>query len=439
MKMRDVRKKNYDIFDDAGRKKQFVVRALNYIDQLGALTGIDISDWNVIDIFKDPESDKNLIFTDKNKINELFFKALSTEKTKEKPKSNLTKDQTDKLQNVFKTMFKTKYNNLKRVVDEKMNNANNAYHNYMDYMGQARDNQEKLDATKDSTSEMIEKIDSVIADPFWELTGNIGNDYVEFKTQEIVLTHVDEGQKIDMTVPMGRFVVRAHIGHSTPHVKCYAYDSVYTDSKQKNMILSAQNALYHPHVDRAGTMCFGNMMNDYNKAIKDGDLEKVMGFCKLVLNKFYPDNPFIMLYRFRDEYQQRVKNEQALEEQTKKNESMDAGRIREISDELVGEGRSDGDGQSTSGEYGSLSRARRARPILRDEVVLRAPEPPQSYNIGASEIGGLFASSQDIALEQLRSMANQGGRVQGADQIRPPTGEESQALRDALNRYRQGE
>ncbi len=320
VKMRDIRAKNYDIFQDceSPTRRKELITAMGYIDQLGGLTQQDISYWSVLDIFKNPNSEKDFIHSDKNKINTIFFEELK--RVRDGAPLKVTKMNESEKRRVVQA-FKEFYQNEKYRIEELINSSlrmSRDHHNeYIKNMRQSIEAHKLKDSLRDTHLSFVTQVDDIIA-----------GSYIQFVSKAIILSHTNAQQAIDMTVPLGHFLLRIHL--DSPHVVCYPYDDHYSDKKDKNTV-SSSNGYWHPHVDRDGRICFGTMLNDFNKAMSVRDFVKVAKLCKAVLTKYYHENPFTHLYRFRDAIDERLKREQAKEEKKK------AGGSTEESVAAVGE------------------------------------------------------------------------------------------------------
>lgn len=307
--MTDIRRRNYQVF-----LTQEQENAARYIDNLASSSGHDVSKWDIFETFKDQGVGGFTLLTEKNKINEVFFKQVELRKT-QVPPIKMGRAERDQLANAFHEII---HIDCKKMGENLINYEREAvllYANYENYMHKIQDINHKLSLPPPSADSKLSQIDQILMDDFWELTDNIGTDFIQFKTAPIILRYVNKAQAADMTVPLGRFYVRLGTKSCSPTALPMNNPDHPNVSKNKHN---------HPHVCSTGKFCFGNMLTDFNKAVGACDYVKVMEFAKTVLTGYWPDNPYVPLDKFRDEFEARVKNEQAQEKMRKELEDKNS-------------------------------------------------------------------------------------------------------------------
>lgn len=290
MNMREIRKKSYNVFHDceSGAHSEALKRALCYIDQLGAVTQTDISDWDITEIFKNPGSEKGFIYTDKNKINAVFFEEMK--KPVEKPVSKLSDDTRLHLKGIFREVG----GQARRIMQERESSLKSQVEAhrraYEQSLGKWIDIRHNIESNNGihSIEFYMNQIDKILAGGFWTMTSSDqGTSYLTFESPEIVLSEVNEKADISYSVPLGRFFINLH------------FNGVINIGPLNPTKLRPRS-VYHPHVAPDGTPCFGNLASEYHLAVEKADMVSIMDICKQVLTNYCPENPFAHLHEFRD-------------------------------------------------------------------------------------------------------------------------------------------
>lgn len=308
MLMHEARKMNYEVFGECetpSRRKEFVA-ALAYADQLSAITGADISQWNVFEVFKNSRSQHGFIHSEKNKINELFFTELEKRKAMVVKSDVITQAQRDKLAKVFDVGARQERQRILNARDSAQVQANDHYAAYIRHMHDWQRHEDSLLLPNSYVEKQIGQIEEALKDEFWELGTDIGSSYVRFHTKPVILRHVNKAQAIDMTVPMGRFQVDIHFGNMLINA------SPMKDRMHPNV--EGARGHFHPHIGADSKVCFGNMQNDLNKALIERNFQRCLHYTKAALTNYNVDSPYVRLDVYRDAVAERARHEQALKE-----------------------------------------------------------------------------------------------------------------------------
>lgn len=288
MLMRDIRLCNYSHFNTGNeRKDKNLMNAFKYIDSLASDVGHDITKWNVLEVFKNP-NDLPYIHTDKKKINMIFFNT-QREEIRTKPKQDV--DIPDSVKTFLSNMFTDSRQDAIRRAQRDVNSAicnlnrwTDEYTNRIIRVNKAKDNLRRIQGLKDNVAELLE---SAMKNPFF-IFSEMDEEYrcIKFLTPPITLRYKNAKEKVDLTVPMGVFKI------------CLWLESLHmtVDTHEDNLI--TPQGYYHPHVSSNGHICYGNARQALSRAVEAGDLEYIFEITAHCLQNYSDDNPHAHLYKF---------------------------------------------------------------------------------------------------------------------------------------------
>lgn len=324
--MKDVRKANYDVFQncESSNHRNELIGTMHYIDHLAQMAHVNIANWPVLQIFKNKRSEKEFIHTDRNKINEIFFAELERIRLGGGVETfKLTTNEHDVFAETFRQLHGIRRNQLEERYKTNLNKSTSDYSNYTRAIAEAAKAKREIDGFETGNyQDQIQQVDEIIAAGFWKCDKlDVGTSYLQFETDLIVLTQKNDAAKINIELPMGKFVCRLRMQDDPISLLVLAWDKIFSIEKSGNIILGSGH--YHPHVNADGRVCFGTMLTDFTKAAIDRDLVKIMEFVRLAICRYYNNNPFVYLHSFRDELEARRTREQ------EKKKARDEGRSPE--------------------------------------------------------------------------------------------------------------
>lgn len=368
MRFRDVRICGYNaVQTESASHRIELTAAQRYIDRLASISGTDISDWE-LSVFNNPASSiDNGIHIDKNKINACFFAELERlDKLKDAPATPLSNIPAEHLERVKMHMesvaYKAKKNYIEKsnMLGEELRMVINRQH---EIVYERRRLTDAICGTRNVTGQsLVEQIDKIIGTGFWTLGDDCGSGYYSFYTPPITLFYQNEAQAADITVPMGRFRV-----------------DLNWDNKGIIVFQHRENLRFgdyiHPHVSVDGRICFGTMELDYLRAVEVCDYVKMMEFTRIVLSRYWSDNPYQYLYRFKeafeagghlDESEEEEEEEEGDEERVDQPPRVSTGATTQVDRNMATTTRT-----SDSQLYTSFTAAGPSNPYLEEEQATR--------------------------------------------------------------------
>lgn len=277
--------------------------ALNYVKTLAAQQNMNISEWNILEIFG-KEDGVNLV-TDKKNLNKLFFdkllkvkeeakaealkpeviqnQALEVEKIKKAFVEAAKKIRANEIQ-VFRNNLYTFEQNLARA----QQNLNSALVQFNETNNKIRALEEVTDVDTKYTSALA-GVQKVIEKGLW-INPVYENGYLYLNTQTNVMLHeVNKAAKLDLHLDLGQLAVRINI-NSNMHFDVIPY---------KNNL--GVQGYFHPHVRPEGGICWGEASTAAMKHIADLQLEKALILLHSLINSYNPASPYMPLSRFKAE------------------------------------------------------------------------------------------------------------------------------------------
>jgi len=295
MTMKEVREANYDVFYDCESPSHDsqMQSVLRYLENISHTTNTDISGWKVLEVFKNPNSEKGFIHTDKNKINELFFAEtarLRGTQVATVAEPRLKGNALSIVTGYLKQLSKDWHRQARSSFESEEAKMQHLYEQLDESRSTLSDLRKIIRLPPEDPARFVNQLQELLADDFWTLDlGDIGAAHFQFQTKPIVLYYKNSEQAVDLAVPMGQFTVRLLWGRNHIRVLCH-FDNVMTEEH------------YHPHVDSNGIVCYGNMLADVEEALQERNYLKALQLTKAVLTNYCDDNPYMHLHDFAETY-----------------------------------------------------------------------------------------------------------------------------------------
>lgn len=275
------------------RKRMEYISAAKYIRNLSSASGIDISHWNILELFKLGDA----IETDKIKINKIFF---------------LSKDHKPKYEGLTIAQVRALDNFYVRGRDEASNHALKRHQNFviqstahseqaLNMLKLARSEWLKYESSLGQKRNFSAEVEDIIKGGFYKLR-SVANGMLEFATPEITLSYINIQHKAKYSVNLGSFLVRVDLASSLVRVL----------KRENNTLISNYSSgslYYHPHVAHDGVVCFGEEREIYNELICTGRVHPALEILQSVLCTFEESNPYCQLSKFKEEIDKREKKE----------------------------------------------------------------------------------------------------------------------------------
>lgn len=272
---------NYAVFDTIQdkRKKGAQVQAIKYIKRLASVSNTDISDWDITGIF----GEDGLIATDRNKINQLFFTYKDSSKKVKTPLHHSTVAAIHKLQEM-RQFGDLKFIESQLKQEEKyMNDHYRAFQNNLANVNRAR---KQIDLMKGYKPNYPAEVAEIVTEGFWkyvEIDTTVGE--ITFETvNPIVLKDYNPKQGVKYSLDMGKFRLKVKVSEN--RLKCFPWPENFAYKMDNHP---------HPHVDRGGNICFGDLKVESQMALAGGNMKQIMDLVQRTITSFDGGSPFVQL------------------------------------------------------------------------------------------------------------------------------------------------
>lgn len=278
--------------------------ALNYVKTLASSANVNISDWDINEIFGKEENRAHLL-TEKKSLNKLFFEKLEKAKLEAKAealKPEVIQNQALEVEKIKKAFIEAakrirlvEITNFKNQVYQLEDNVRRAQQSLDQAMRSYQDTNNKINALEQVTDvdtkyiQALAGVEKVIAAGLW-INPVYENGFLYLNTKTNVMLHeTNKAAKLDLHVDLGQLAVRINVAASM-HFDVIPY---------KNNL--AVSSYYHPHVRPEGAICWGEASTAAMKHIAALDLEKALTLLHSLVNSYNPGSPYMPLARFKAE------------------------------------------------------------------------------------------------------------------------------------------
>lgn len=279
MKINEIISSNYSCFNaiEDARKRGEAINAIKYINSMSSIAGIDISEWDILDMFK---REAGMIVSDKLKINQIMFSMKD-----HKPKyAGMNSSQVRALDRISAKGWNKAAQEFLSAHRSHISRAESFQSSVRAELIEARRAWVKHQAVSGRGEKFSSEVERVVAAGFFKLESVSSEDQeIKFSTiNEVTLSYMDVAQASKYSVCLGRFFVIY-----------YASLGVLRVHPHSNNVLS--NEYYHPHVSKSGEVCFGEEKHAYLSAMSTGGLGDAMEILQSVLSYYCPDHPYVDL------------------------------------------------------------------------------------------------------------------------------------------------
>jgi hypothetical protein len=287
-------------------QKAFNITALTYIKTLASSSNVNIYDWDLLEVFAQEPGGVNLV-TDKKIINKRFFDQL--DKIKKAPKEAKKVEtpeeieaatlEVEKIKKAFidaaKLVRQTEIQNLKNnlwTLEDQIRRTQQAYDLSLRQFNESYTKINALEQVADIDTKYLkalEGIQKVIDEGIW-INPVYENGYLYLNTKTNIMLHdVNKAANLDLHIDFGQLAVRININN---HMR-------FEVIPYKNNI--SVESHYHPHVQPAGGICWGEASTASAKNIANLELDKALRLLHALLNSYNPGSPYRPMARFKIE------------------------------------------------------------------------------------------------------------------------------------------
>ena len=289
----DITKNNFAaIIDPDSKRRLKQVNSLNYIMFLASSMGVDISQWNVKEVFTNNDG---TIYVDKGHVNQAFFAELDKLKSTAVYAGGETvpPDLAKALATISTRHGSGLVDKLSRSLASNYLHAESRYAVYIEKLKEcARVNADLVRLRGEHGMNATVEIQKIIDSGRWRLLSSIEdardkNMVILGTTSDIVCRHANQRAGVDITVNLGRAQARITF-REMPFIEVLRHGG--------NLVLA--DGWWHPHISTAGTVCWGNVSAEIDQFFATWNLSKVFEILNSVLNDYNPLNPYIALETF---------------------------------------------------------------------------------------------------------------------------------------------
>lgn len=304
MNMQEVRSQGYKVFGSVEdtRKRSALENAIKYVDLLAAQAQVDVSGWPVLEIMHNPTTGH--IHTDKAKINQAFFNWTRTQHTST---SRLTAQRRQALNQMHESFKQIRRDRLLNEQNIFIRDAAHYAKLWDDNLHKAVKVQAQLGALNaNMANEFAQSLEEILSDGWYKID-EITPDSIRLITPDIVLSQINQAQKVNLQIPFGSFLVEYNL--RSAGLRVLRHKNNFPPEEQAPLFGYRFHATYyHPHVSHEGRVCFGDITSAVQKAIATFDLKTVFTATRQVLTTFHSENPYVQLYSF-DNYLKHIAKE----------------------------------------------------------------------------------------------------------------------------------
>lgn len=296
MIMQEVRKRGYKVFlgVEDERKRSTLENAIKYVDLLAAQAQVDVTSWPVLEVFHNENT--GTIHTDKAKLNQAFFNWAKTQRVST---SRLTAQRRQALNSMSDNFKQIRRDRLKLELQQKLRDVAHYSRHFDNAMLAAAKTQAMLSAmNQNQANEMAQALEEVLSDG-WYHVDEITSEAIRLLTPEIVLSHVNPSQKVDVRVPVGSFLVEFQLMRGS--LRVFRHKNTFPpEEPDKFGDYRFHGTYYHPHVNHEGRVCFGEINQSVMQAIGNFDIKAVFTATRQVLTTYCDQSPYVHLFTMRD-------------------------------------------------------------------------------------------------------------------------------------------
>lgn len=247
------------------------INVVNHIDMLANSTQIDISDWNILEIFGSGEGKK--LITDFAAVNDRFFEHYRA--TRPDPK-DLTLDErmSQRVREIAQTQVAGRILEMESNREAHFKQASKYYKEYEKEMSAgAKLGQELIVFRRDGARGPQQQIEKILSQNFWGTPAVEGRWLYLTTNNDCVLAVKNKAAGIDLRVDLGKFAVKVDLQTLSTKVLPLEGNS-HIDGH------------IHPYINGDGEICWGNAKSAAHRFIRSGDFVGLMTLLAALLTQY---------------------------------------------------------------------------------------------------------------------------------------------------------
>ncbi len=264
------------------------LESVKYIHSLSKQSQVNISTWNINELFKDPANKKQSLelIKNRNDINRIFFSEYERRQSdKSIEVSGAVNAIRSQLANASETIKQKRLQQLQREVDYIARDGLPNYLSRIDgYIKQINGYRKQMDALNglNTTDRIVSDMEEVLASGFFQFFDLNDSRLRLTTTNDIVMTQKNPLANLDITVNLGKFYVTLSFEDTKLEV-----------TPMENNVFF--NGMYHPYVSSNGRVCFGDgepMAVDYRMKM---NLKGLFTLLQAILTTYSDSTPYARL------------------------------------------------------------------------------------------------------------------------------------------------
>lgn len=269
-------------------KRAANIAALTYLEKIAAHSQTNISHWDVNELFSAGRG--NDFITDQKELNKRFFehRAKMTENFDENERVLR-----EKVDVVAQTRFKSVINGRREQIQHQiMRNEESIAAHYRDINNlreHVLNNRMTLMKLEGKEFDLASEITNIERDNFFKLEEFNNTEFIFSTKSDIILGEKNPAANLDYFVNLGRFKVKVVIANFKVAVLPF----------ERNFKVREER-YYHPHVYQDGNVCFGDIANQANTHLNQGNLREYMKLLAALLSSYSNHNPYVPLTFFKE-------------------------------------------------------------------------------------------------------------------------------------------
>lgn len=292
MNLSQFKAENYKIFSrQAPENKAKNINALQYIEGLAARSKVNISHWNIAELFKDSALRGRHIVSDVGKINQIFFEQY--DKFKSDTGAEILEIENtlrDPINKIFKNAQKARIEDLNGRIRERRERASRFQSDAQKMIRDAWTSQMELAKLVGEDSGIGSDIIEILRTGFWNFHEFDGVSLCLTTVTDMILSKVNPAANINLRVNFGKFLVKLNI--ASMHLTVHRFEN-NIGFKESNSI----SECIHPHVSFQNEVCWGNASESINEYFASGNIKMVMETLAAILSNL-GGTPYISLETF---------------------------------------------------------------------------------------------------------------------------------------------
>jgi len=212
-----------------------------------------------------------------------------------KPEVTLEQEMLDLFSTLTKNVHSGKIESLQNDISRNIDFANRMHRDALGAMRETARKREEISKLTGVSMDLTPEIKKIVADGWFTLepqktrelnaASTTNNHGIYFSTQDVFLTHKKPTANIDITVPMGKYLIKYMPQDANLYVMEYK-DNVKVSS------------YIHPHVASDGSVCWGTGHDKTMLALANQQPSIAFNILRMVLTSYNDDSPYASLGEF---------------------------------------------------------------------------------------------------------------------------------------------